>query len=660
VAEIDPLRAFGLLQGADLQGEASAEIGQDQSVLQGAPSLGEVLQGRFRLVRPLGRGAMGTVFLGLDESLEREVAIKVLAIEGDAARERFRREAEVTARLSHANVVRIHGSGQVRGHLYLVYELIDGGQTLKEALESEPLERRLDLVEGVAAGVAAAHAAGVVHRDLKPENVLLRPSGEPVVADFGLAGLDASSLTKTGQMLGTPAFMAPEQVRGQETTPRTDVWALGLVLYEALYQRHGISTEGAVTALLARICEGQIELPHGGPPGLRALVKACVVVDPSQRPADGSAFLRALRAARAPDPRPRQRFLVAILCALGAVGLGLAAHLVSAEGSSLSASPSRPLLASAKASPTLSPRAEASRTRPVGPRARSAWSHGVQGVRSACFLGDRLVMTSVAQAVLFDREGKVLRRFPGRYELLRAGPSEAWFVDRARTYRLVSSNGGMEEVWPTPALDCDPSNSEFLVRSEDKVEVRRREGTLVRTLELPSGVRTISGFLTPSHVFVSVHQPTLNLVAQRGQGQSELTVYLRLVTRLTAISASADRSQLAIGNADGVVFLTPSAELSEDLAALEEGGAAVDGFRRLPGAHKSPVGQFLFHERNLISVGRARRKRQTGAVLWDTQAHQELASREGQTFTALALSATGVVAVVTPFEVSFVPIADFR
>ncbi len=267
--EIDPLRAFGLLHGGDLQGEASAEIGQDQGVLQGPPALGEVLQGRFRLVRPLGRGAMGAVFLGQDESLEREVAIKVLALEGDGVRERFRREAEVTARLSHENVVRIHGSGQVRGHPYIVYELIEGGRTLKDALASEPLERRLDLVEGVAAGLAAAHAAGVVHRDLKPENVLMRPSGEPVVVDFGLAALNSSSLTKTGQLLGTPAFMAPEQVRGEEVTPRTDVWALGLVLYEALYQRHAIGGEGALIALLAQICAGEVEFPRGAPPALR-------------------------------------------------------------------------------------------------------------------------------------------------------------------------------------------------------------------------------------------------------------------------------------------------------------------------------------------------------------------------------------------------------
>ena len=571
-------------------------------------------------------------------------------------RERFRREAEVTARLSHENVVRIHGSGQVRGHPYIVYELIEGGRTLKDALASEPLERRLDLVEGVAAGLAAAHAAGVVHRDLKPENVLMRPSGEPVVVDFGLAALNSSSLTKTGQLLGTPAFMAPEQVRGEEVTPRTDVWALGLVLYEALYQRHAIGGEGALIALLAQICAGEVEFPRGAPPALRALVKACVAVDPSQRPPDAGALLAALRAARSPDPRRRLGVLLAILILLGALALSLTVQVVSSR-EVVSSSPSPRASAQATAPPRF---AASSPTRAARPRAPQAWSHGLQGVRSACFLGDRVVMATLEQVVLFDRKGEVLRRFPGRYELLRAGPAGAWFVDQTRTYRLATSQEGLEEVWPAPALDCDPSSAEVLVRSGEVVEVRRRDRTLARSLRLTEGARKISGFLTPSHVFVSVHQPTLNLIALRGQGQPGLGVYLRLVTRLTAITASADRKQLAIGNADGFVFLTPSSELSQDLASLEPGHAKVGGYRRLSEAHRSPVGQLLFHERDLISVGHAKRQRETKAVRWNSQTYEPLATREGGTFTALALSESGLVAVVTPFEVSFVPIEDFR
>jgi serine/threonine protein kinase len=656
VNEIDPLRAFGLLGDGDLLGEASVEVGQDQGLIQGPPVLNEVVEGRYRLLEELGRGAMGTVFLARDESLDREVAIKVLALEGEAVRTRFQREAEVTASIDHANVIRIHGSGQLRGHPYLVYELISGGRSLVDAFGSEPLEGRLDLVEGVAAGVAAAHAAGVVHRDLKPENVLVRSNGQPVVADFGLAGLNASSLTKTGQVFGTPAFMAPEQVRGEATTPRTDVWALGLILYEAIYQRHGISSDGALANLLTRICEGRLEFPAGGPPALRALVKATVVVDPSQRQPDAAAFLAALRAARAETARIWHLVSAAGLAVVALLILG--AWALSDSRAEPSPEPTTRVAAS-PAQPSPSPSvAETPGLSQKGER----WGHGLEGVKSACFLGERLVVVSRRETVIFEPSGTALRRFSGSYELLRPGASGAWFRDEARTYRLAKGSLELEEVWAQPALDCDPHSSEFLVRLGRSLELRRHDGTLARELELPLGTETkeVSAFLTPSYVLATIHQPTLNLTAPRAPGDSQFSVYMRLVTRVTALGVSPDRKLLALGNPDGVVLLTTSPDLLNDVTSFEPGGQRSVAYRRLSTqAHVSTIRGFLFHEHHLITISHSKRW-PPKAALWDSRTGKLIARREEGTFKALALHESGLVAIVGPVEVAFVRIEDFR
>jgi eukaryotic-like serine/threonine-protein kinase len=322
--DVDPLKAFALFAPEDLEEEAPRELGRDQGVLQGAPRSGERLDERYVLTESLGQGGMGLVFRGRDETLGRDVAVKVLLLEGEGPRRRFEREAEVTANLQARHVIRVFASGFCRGYPYIVYELIEGGQTLVEAFAAEPLERRLELMEEVAEGLASAHAHGVIHRDLKPENVLVRPTGEAVVLDFGLAGVARSSLTRTGEVMGTPAYMAPEQLRGLEATSACDVWALGLMLHEALYLEHPFLVgETILPVLMGRIAEASFQLPEGGPPALRALIKGCVVSKPERRPPDAAAFLSELRAARAAPTRVRSP--VASALALGAGALSLVA-----------------------------------------------------------------------------------------------------------------------------------------------------------------------------------------------------------------------------------------------------------------------------------------------------------------------------------------------
>lgn len=273
---------------------------------------------------------MGAVFQGTDETLAgREVAIKFMTLGRDeTALKRFQREAEVTAQLDHPHVIRIHGAGRHGDQAYLVYELVAGGTSLEDSFHGAALDQRLTWLEQVASGLSAAHARGIVHRDLKPENVLVRPNGEAVVLDFGLAGLDASSLTNTGQVLGTPAYMSPEQVRGEPATPACDVWCLGLLLYEALYERHAFLEEGiTLPALLAKVYSGQTEFPRGPAPGLRRLVQRCLDQDPAKRPADGAAFALALDEARAGgEGKPSLWFgvvaLVLLASVIGALALG--------------------------------------------------------------------------------------------------------------------------------------------------------------------------------------------------------------------------------------------------------------------------------------------------------------------------------------------------
>ena len=281
--------------------------------------------GPYRVERELGRGGMGVVYQALDPRLQRRVAIKQV-LGGPAHGEallRFAREAELLARVRHPNLIEIHELARSEEGPYLVTELIEG-ESLAERLRRGPLpapEAR-ELLAELAEGVAALHEAGIVHRDIKPENVLLRVGGSPVLLDFGLAReLDANSLTETGVLLGTPAYMSPEQARGlKELGPETDAYALGALLYAALHGRAPYQGASALL-ILAALAEGPPSWSAEVDAALGRLGRDCMARDPARRPS-AAALAERLRAEPA---RPRALGLLALgaLGALGALALGL-------------------------------------------------------------------------------------------------------------------------------------------------------------------------------------------------------------------------------------------------------------------------------------------------------------------------------------------------
>jgi serine/threonine protein kinase len=198
--------------------------------------------GRYQVIERIGRGAMGVVYRARDEAMGREVALKVLTadIEDDPdIRTRFLREAEAAARLSHPNIITIFDVGEEGERFFIVMELLRGA-TLKDFLKQGDgvrLERKVDLMVQLAAGLGAAHNASVYHRDIKPGNVFVRADGLLKILDFGVARLASSSMTASGFIVGTPDYMSPEQARGAEVDGRSDIFSLGGVFYFMLTGR---------------------------------------------------------------------------------------------------------------------------------------------------------------------------------------------------------------------------------------------------------------------------------------------------------------------------------------------------------------------------------------------------------------------------------------
>jgi serine/threonine protein kinase len=205
--------------------------------------------GRYRIIKRLGQGGMGSVYLAEDTQLSRRVALKVPEFAPDSApdtRQRFLEEARSAAMLDHPNLCRVYDAGEINGRLYLTMAYIEG-QSLEESIsdQARTQQQAAALVGKLAQALRAAHAQGVIHRDLKPANIMIRTRGkrrEPVIVDFGLARRDQPGkerLTRTGQVMGTPAYMAPEQLRGdpKEIGPACDIYALGVILYELLTGR---------------------------------------------------------------------------------------------------------------------------------------------------------------------------------------------------------------------------------------------------------------------------------------------------------------------------------------------------------------------------------------------------------------------------------------
>ncbi|MEU9111566.1 protein kinase [Streptomyces sp. NPDC048483] len=267
---------------------------------------------RYRLLEVLGRGGMGEVWRAEDTRLGREVAVKLLldtTVVPDAV-ERFRQEARTAAGLNHPHVLAVHDFGEDRDRCYLVMELVHG-----RSLRAELTERgALDIDEAcriagqAAAGLAAAHRAGVVHRDIKPGNLLLGEDGLKV-ADFGIAratGPAACALTTTGQILGTLAYLAPERARGRPAGPTTDVYALGCVLYEMLCGRPPFTTDDVPAVVAYQHIDADPVPPRQRraevPVAVGTLVLQMLAKDPAARPTAAEVAERLGVAARAGDP----------------------------------------------------------------------------------------------------------------------------------------------------------------------------------------------------------------------------------------------------------------------------------------------------------------------------------------------------------------------
>ena len=265
-----------------------------------------VLNDRYEVEKPLGRGGMAQVFRGTDRVLGRTVAIKVLdqKYRNDAKFvTRFRREAQSAAGINHPNVVSVFDTGSEDGVHYIVMEYVDG-ETLDDILTREkalPPHRAVAIAEPVARALDAAHRKGMVHRDVKPGNIMLDRSGTVKVVDFGIARAAADdTLTQTGVVLGTAAYLSPEQAEGIAVDPRSDVYSLGCVLYEMLTGTKPFTGDSAVAIAYKHVQEEATppsQVNPEVPPELEAVVMTAMAKDPDSRFASGEAMREALAAA---------------------------------------------------------------------------------------------------------------------------------------------------------------------------------------------------------------------------------------------------------------------------------------------------------------------------------------------------------------------------
>jgi len=272
------------------------------------PVVDRLLDGRYAVHHRLARGGMASVYLATDTRLDRRVAVKVMhpaLAEDPEFVARFNREARAAAGLNHPDIVSVYDQGTDDGHPFLVMEYVPGHtlrSVLRERLRLSPGEA-LAVMDHVLAALAAAHAAGLVHRDVKPENVLVTPDGRVKVADFGLAraAAGATVTAATGPIIGTAAYLAPEQVRDGTSDARSDVYAAGVMLFELLTGRQPFSGDSAVSVAYRHVNEDVPEpssVVNGVPGELDALVMAATARDPFDRPGDARALHASLMSVR--------------------------------------------------------------------------------------------------------------------------------------------------------------------------------------------------------------------------------------------------------------------------------------------------------------------------------------------------------------------------
>ena len=277
-----------------------------------APDLsGCALEDRYELHAVIGEGAFGRVYRARDRRLERIVAVKLIKpwwAEDPAWARSFEREARLLARVSDPGIVQIFDVGQAEEGLYYVSELV-AGESLAARLARGPLAPWVaaEAAEQLCRALGRAHTAQIVHRDVKPANILLAPDGQVKVGDFGVARLAEGSSDGAGAtVVGTPRYMAPEQARGQATTPATDVYSAGIVLYEMIAGRPPFTERAPVELALRHLHDRPPALPAGTPAALTEIICRALAKSPGQRFTDGGEMASALAAARATDPQAHQ------------------------------------------------------------------------------------------------------------------------------------------------------------------------------------------------------------------------------------------------------------------------------------------------------------------------------------------------------------------
>jgi serine/threonine-protein kinase len=411
---------------------------------------------RFVVTGELGRGGMGVVLRAFDPVVGRHVAIKLLLDPSAATPEikaRFRREVEAAGRLQHPGIVSILEAGEHAGQPYLVTELIDG-ESLAALLERGALPRRraVEVVRDVARALAFAHAQGVLHRDVKPANVLVDRAGRARLIDFGLARLGASQLTRTGQLLGTPAYMAPEQAGDSPSRhgPAVDVYSLGAVLYRALTGRPPVEAD-SVPSLLKRLLTDPVTPPRAHDPTIEPALEAttlrCLEKEPEARPS-ADALATALDAwlsgppdapaAAAPPTATGGRTIAAAVL----VGAGLMAGLFFATRSP--PPPARPELEpAAVASATTPEEAPAASAPAFPPGFEQVSASGNGALRLTSILGARGRRHAEGiKAVSWTADGRLALTADSRWDGRTRGFLHVWDVERVTELRAWPAHWG--------------------------------------------------------------------------------------------------------------------------------------------------------------------------------------------------------------------------
>ena len=265
--------------------------------------------GRYVILRTLGRGAMGVVYLARDPQIERELALKTIRFDTgeksfsvDEAKARFLKEARISGRLQHPHIVTVFDVGEDQGTLFLAMELVQGGSFSQRLSDPAgfPLRDRIRVVAEVAEALAHAHERGVLHRDVKPANILLSPTLSAKVTDFGIGKLltGDTELTSTGQMVGSPAYMSPEQIKGEKLDARTDIFSLGIVLYQALTLRKPFPADTLTTLVYQILHEEPMDpglVTNEVPEGMKEILKKCLAKDRANRYSDAGELADDLR-----------------------------------------------------------------------------------------------------------------------------------------------------------------------------------------------------------------------------------------------------------------------------------------------------------------------------------------------------------------------------